>query len=104
MSGENINLEDKKVEKIDFYKIKRLFKIDEIDVDKILVSKKEPYGTNKSIKYFIGYNMIMLLDHYAWSFLKWLDMLDTLNALIITRKNFFSTLTLTFIFWKEGRI
>ena len=47
MSGENINLEDKKVEKIDFYKIKRLFKIDEIDVDKILVSKKEPYGTNK---------------------------------------------------------
>ena len=65
MSGENINLEDKKVEKIDFYKIKRLFKIDEIDVDKILVSKKEPYGTNTSIKYFIGYNMIMLLDHYA---------------------------------------
>ena len=65
MSGENINLEDKKVEKIDFYKIKRLFKIDEIDVDKILVSKKEPYGTNKSIKYFIGYNMMMLLDHYA---------------------------------------
>ena len=65
MSGENINLEDKKVEKIDFYKIKRLFKIDEIDVDKILVSKKEPYGTNKSIKYFIGYNMMMLLDHCA---------------------------------------
>ena len=34
----------------------RLFKIDEIGVDKMLVSKKEPYGTNKSIKYFIGYN------------------------------------------------
>ena len=34
----------------------QVFKIDEIDVDKILVSKKEPYGTNKSIKYFIGYN------------------------------------------------
>ena len=34
----------------------QVFKIDEIDVDKILVSKKEPYGTSKSIKYFIGYN------------------------------------------------
>ena len=34
----------------------QVFKIDEIDVDKILVSKKEPIGTNKSIKYFIGYN------------------------------------------------
>ena len=34
----------------------QVFKIDEIDVDKILVSKKEPIGTNKSIKHFIGYN------------------------------------------------
>ena len=25
-------------------------------LQKILVSRKEPYGTNKSIKYFIGYN------------------------------------------------
>ena len=30
--------------------------IDEIDADKILVSKKEPNGTNKSTKYFLGYN------------------------------------------------
>ena len=37
-------------------KNKKLFKIDDTDVDKILISKKEPYGTNKSIKYFIGYN------------------------------------------------
>ena len=37
-------------------KNKKLFKIDDIDVDKILISKKEPYGTNKSIKYFVGYN------------------------------------------------
>ena len=32
------------------------FKVYEIDVEKILVSKKKPYGTNKSIKYLIGYN------------------------------------------------
>ena len=30
--------------------------IDEINADKILISEKEPYGTNKSFKYFIGYN------------------------------------------------
>ena len=30
--------------------------IDDIDVNEILVSKKEPYGRNNSFKYFIGYN------------------------------------------------
>ena len=43
----------------------KVFKIDEIDVDKILVSKKESYGTNKSIRYFIGYNDVMPWDHYV---------------------------------------
>ena len=31
-------------------------KIDDIDVNKILVSKDEPYGTKNSCKYFIRYN------------------------------------------------
>ena len=30
--------------------------IDDIDVNKILVSKVEPYGTKNLFKYFIGYN------------------------------------------------
>ena len=30
--------------------------MNQTDVDKILVSKKEQCGTNKSIKYFIEYN------------------------------------------------
>ena len=30
--------------------------IDDIDINKILVSKEEPYGTKNSFKYFIGYN------------------------------------------------
>ena len=34
----------------------KAFKIDDTDVDKILVSKREPYGTNKSIKYFVRYS------------------------------------------------
>ena len=42
--------------KSDFYKNKKIFNIDDIDVNKILVSKKEPYGKNNSFKYFIGFN------------------------------------------------
>ena len=56
MSGKNINFEDKKIKKSDFYKNKKINRIDDIDVNKILVSKKESYGTKNSFKYFIGYN------------------------------------------------
>ena len=38
MSGKNINFDDK-VNKSNFYKSKRLFKIDDIDVNRISVSK-----------------------------------------------------------------
>ena len=30
--------------------------MDDTDVNKIAVSKEEPYGINKSAKYFIGYS------------------------------------------------
>ena len=57
MNGKNINFNDKKNQKSDFYnKNKKIFNIDDIDVNKILVSKKEPYGKNNSLIYFIGYN------------------------------------------------
>ena len=56
MSGKNINFGDKKIRKSNFYKIKKVTKIDDINVNKILVSKEEPYGTKISFKYFIGYN------------------------------------------------
>ena len=56
MSGKNVNLGDKEIKKSDFYKNKKVAKIDDIDVNKILVSKEEPYGTKNSFKYFIGYN------------------------------------------------
>ena len=35
---------------------KKIFNIDDIDVNKILVSKKEQYGKYNLFKYFIGYN------------------------------------------------
>ena len=38
------------------YKNKIVTKIDDTDVNKILVSKEEPYGTKNSFKYFIGKN------------------------------------------------
>ena len=56
MSGKNINFDDKKIKKCAFYKNKKLNRIDDIDVNKILVSRKEPHGTRNSLKYFIGYN------------------------------------------------
>ena len=45
-----------KNKKSNFYKNKKAFQIDNIDVNKILVSKKEPYGTKNALKYFFGYN------------------------------------------------
>ena len=37
-------------------KLKKIFNIDDIDFNKISVSKKEQYGKNNSSIYFIGYN------------------------------------------------
>ena len=37
-------------------KTKKIFNIDDIDINKILASKKEQYGKYNSSKYFIGYN------------------------------------------------
>ena len=49
-------MKTKKIKKSDFYKNKKINRIDDIDVNKILVSKKEPYGTKNSYKCFIEYN------------------------------------------------
>ena len=54
MNGKNINFDNKKIKKTEFYKNKKIFNIDDIDVNKILVSKKEPYEKNNS-----------LIDHYV---------------------------------------
>ena len=56
MKEKNINFNDEKIKRSDFYKNKKIFNIDNIDVNKILVSKEEIYGKYNSFKYFIGYN------------------------------------------------
>ena len=56
MSGKNINCDHKKIKRSSFYKSKKINNIEDIDVNNKLVSKKKPYGTKNSYKYFIGYN------------------------------------------------
>ena len=57
MNGKNINFDNKNIKKSDFYnKNKKIFNIDDIDVNKILFSKKEQHGKYNSSKQFIGYN------------------------------------------------
>ena len=57
MNRKSINFNNKKILKSDFYnKNKKICNIDDIDVNKILVSKKEQYSKYNSSKYFIGYN------------------------------------------------
>ena len=46
----------KKINKGNFYRNKKLFDIYDIDVNQILVSKKESYGKKSSFKFLIGYN------------------------------------------------
>ena len=57
MSGKSANFDNKKIKKVNFTKIfTKVFQIDDIDVNKILVPKKETYGSKKALKYFIGCN------------------------------------------------
>ena len=71
MSGKSINFDDKKIEKIDFYKkTKKIFNIDDTDVNKILVSKKEPYCIKKHLNTLLDIMIMMLLDHYVQGFHK----------------------------------
>ena len=50
---------------MDFYKNKKVTKIHDTDVDKILVSKEEPYGTKNSLNTLSDTMIMMLLDRYA---------------------------------------
>ena len=65
MSGKNINFDYKKIKRSSFYKNKKINSIEDIDINNILVSKKQSYGNKNSFKYFIGYNEMILLDHYV---------------------------------------
>ena len=56
MGEKSTSFDDKKINKSNFYKNKKMFNIYDLDVNKILVSKKESCGKKNSLKYFSGYN------------------------------------------------
>ena len=49
MSGKNTNFGDKEIIKSNFFKNKKLFDIEDIDVNKVLIFKKGTYGKKKLI-------------------------------------------------------
>ena len=53
-----------------YNKNKKISNIDDIDVNKILVSKKEQYGKHNSFNTLLGIMITMLLDHYIFLFHK----------------------------------
>ena len=70
MSGKSKNFNDIKIRKNDFYKNKKINNIEDINVDNILVSKKEPHGTKKkkekkNLNTLLDIMIMILLDHYA---------------------------------------
>ena len=65
MSGKNINFNDKKIKKSDFYKNKKLNSIDDIDVNEILVSKKNHMAQIIHLNTLLDAMIMMLLDHYV---------------------------------------
>ena len=48
MSGKSINVDDKKINKSNFYKNKKLFKMHDLHLNKVLVSKKRITWYKKS--------------------------------------------------------
>ena len=56
MGRKEINFKDQKINKKDFYENKKIFKIEDIDVNKILISEDEPYGKKNAKIYIIGYS------------------------------------------------
>ena len=66
MNGKNTNFDNKKIEKSNFYnKNKKIFNIDDIDVNKILVSKKNNMVNIIHLSTLLGIMIMMLLGNYT---------------------------------------
>ena len=79
MNGKRINFKNKTIKKSDFYnKNKKIFNIDDTDVNKLLVLKKNNMVNIIHLNTLLGIMIIMLLDHYTYFFHKLLDTLINL--------------------------
>ena len=65
MSGKNIVFNDEKIKKSKFYKNKKLFKIHNIDVNKILISRKKRIVKKAQLNTSLDIVTMILLDHYV---------------------------------------
>ena len=69
MAKEIIKFYGTEIEEYKFHQYKSPILINNIDINRIVVSNKFPFG-KQDLKYFIGYNRIKKLDLYAYSFHK----------------------------------
>ena len=65
MSEGNITFNNKKINKSNFYRTKRLIKIEDIDVSKTLISKKELYGKKICLNNLLLMKIMITLVHYV---------------------------------------
>ena len=73
--------DDKKINKSNFYENKKLFNTYDIEVDKTLISKREPYDKKSSFKYFLGYNDDDAIRPLCMKLRQRLDMLSILMVI-----------------------
>ena len=73
--------DDKKINKSNFYENKKLFNTYDIEVDKTLISKREPYDKKSSFKYFLGYNDDDAIRALCMKLCQRLDMLSILMVI-----------------------
>ena len=79
MNKKSINLNDKKINKSNFYnKNKKIFNIDNIDANKILAIKKNNMVNIIHLNTLLGIMIMVLLDHYIYLFHKRLAILINL--------------------------
>ena len=65
MSRKNINFDEKKIRKSTFYKNKTINNIEDIDVNNILVSKKNHTVIKIRLNILLDIMIMILLDHYV---------------------------------------
>ena len=65
MSGKNINFNDKKIKKSTFYKNKTINDIEDINVNNILVSKKNHMVTKTHLNTLLDTMIVILLDQHV---------------------------------------
>ena len=65
MSGKNINFNDKKNKKSTFYKNKTINDIEDINVNNILVSKKNHMVTKTHLNTLLDTMIVILLDQHV---------------------------------------